>query len=228
VANISTEGTLEDCTSIIHPDNVVMAESVARSFRLKTVGIDFLTPDIRKSWHDCECAIIEINGVPGFSNDKHARLILERKFAGESEGRIPVVLALNCAQHVHDIVVSELGSNGSGVGYVNADICKLDNHVRGHSLTQISDKVNALLYDPACNSLVVGLTTSEIETRGLPVDRCSVFLLSREYDVSERIKNIIEAASGFVFEISDINEFKPEQCREILDNWDYTGFQQGN
>jgi cyanophycin synthetase len=216
VANISTGGTLEDCTSIIHPDTVMMAESVARSFRLDTVGIDFITPDIGKSWQDCECAIIEINGVPGFSNDEHAGLILERKFAGKSNGRIPIVLILDCKQPIHDIVVSELGSIGPGVGYVNEDNCKLDNHARGQSLEQISDKVNALLYDPACNSLVVELSTNEIETRGLPVDRCSVFLLSRDNNVPDGIMNIIEAASGSVFEISDIDEFKPEHFRRYL------------
>lgn len=216
VANISTGGTREDCTSIIHPDNVVMAECVARSFRLDTVGIDFITPDIRKSWRECVCAIIEINGAPGFSTHENAKLILERKFVGESDGRIPIILALNCATAIHDRLVSKLGANREGVGYVNADTCKVDNHVRGDSLIQISDKVNALLSDPACSSLVIGLTTRDIEVSGLPVDRCTVSLFSKKYDVPEQIKNIIEAASGRVLEISHIDDFKHERFRNVF------------
>jgi len=72
------------------------------------------------------------------------------------------------------------------------------------------------LFDPACSSLVVGLTTSDIEVSGLPVDRCAVFLFSNKYDVPEQIKGIIEAASGLVIEISDINDFKQERFRNIL------------
>jgi|GEM_PF-2023789 len=216
VANISTGGTLEDCTSIIHPDNVAMAECLARSFRLDSVGVDLITPDIRKSWRECECAIIEINSTPAFFNDVHAKLILERKFAGGSDGRIPIILALNCEMSVHDHVVSELSANRVGIGYVNADTCKIDSHARGGVLAEISDKVNALLFDPVCSSLLVGLTTSDIEVGGLPVDRCAVTIISTKFDVPERIRNIIEAASGMVVEVSDIDDFKQERYRDIF------------
>jgi len=222
IANVSTGGTLQDSTAMIHPDNVLMAESVARSFRLDTVGIDFITPDLGRSWRECECAIIEINYGPGFSTDKHAGWILERKFAHGSDGRIPIILALNCATSVHDLVVSELGREREGVGYASADTCQLDGHARGDALEGVSQKANALLSDPACSALVVGLTTSDIEETGLPVDCCSVFLVSKKYDVPEKVKHIIELASEKVIEIPDVGDFNQQRCRKILSKLPFT------
>lgn len=198
VANVSAGGTLEHCTARIHPDNVSMAECVARSFRLDTVGIDFIIPDIGKSWRECKSAIIEINGVPGFSTEKHAGMVLERKFVDGSNGRISVIMTLNCEASVQNLVFSEFGAVLEGVGYVDEDRCKLGTEVRGESSMQVTQKVNALLFDPACNALVDGLTTSEIEENGLPVDHCTVFLLSTRYEVPAHIKHIIENVNRLV------------------------------
>ena len=40
-ANVSTGGSFMDVSDIIHPDNRMMAETIARAFRLDSVGIDF-------------------------------------------------------------------------------------------------------------------------------------------------------------------------------------------
>ena len=217
IANISTGGTLRDSTAIIHADNVLMAESVARSFRLDTVGIDFITPDLGKSWRECECAIIEINYAPGFSTDKHAGWILDQKFTDGSDGRIPIILALNCAKTVHKLVISKLGEEREGVGYVNADTCQLDGQARGDTLEGLSQKASALLSDPVCSGLMVGLTTADIEENGLPVDHCAVCLVSQKLEVPARIKRIIEAGSESVVEISD-DDFSQQRLTEMVAN----------
>jgi cyanophycin synthetase len=216
IANISTGGTLKDSTANIHPDNVLMAERVARSFRLDTIGIDFITPDIGKSWRECDCAIIEVNFGPGFSTDEHARRILERKFEHGSDGRIPIILVQDCAASVHKLVVSELGKDREGVGYVSADTCELDGHARGDSLEGVSQKAGALLSDPACSALVIGLTTSDIEENGLPVDRCSVSLLSTINELPARIRQIVEVASETVVEIPEADDLNQRQLSDIV------------
>lgn len=216
VANISTGGTYEDCTSIIHPDNVEMVECITRNFRLGAAGVDFITPDITRSWRECECAVIEVNGAPGFSTDEHARLILERSFAGDSDGRIPIVLVLNCAKSIHHRVVTGLVASPENIAYVSADTCKIGNCARGDSLTRISDKVSALLSDPACRSLVVGLSSNDIEANGLPVDRCAVTLHSLQATLPDPVRNLVEIASGVVAGISSSDDFEDERLRNIL------------
>ena len=41
-ANLSTGGTAEDVTDIVHPDNVAMAERIARIIDLDICGIDIM------------------------------------------------------------------------------------------------------------------------------------------------------------------------------------------
>ena len=65
-ANISTGGTARDVSAHVHPDNRWMAETVAAMSGLDIVGIDFLTPDISRSYAAVRCAINEINMKPGF------------------------------------------------------------------------------------------------------------------------------------------------------------------
>ena len=97
-ANISRGGTSVDVTEDIHPDNRKMAEQAARLIGLDVTGIDFLTPDISKSWTDIRCAILEANSTPGLrphlgANPDHdvAGPIIEHYFPDGHDGRVPTV-----------------------------------------------------------------------------------------------------------------------------------------
>lgn len=65
-ANISTGGTAEDVTAQLHPDNRLLAERAARIIGLDIAGVDFLCPDITRSWREVGGAICEVNAQPGF------------------------------------------------------------------------------------------------------------------------------------------------------------------
>ena len=93
-ANVSTGGSFTDVSSTIHPHNCTMAETIARAFRLDSVGIDFLTPDIARSWRDVKCAVVEVNATPMLFSDEYAELLLECKFPGGGNGRVPSALML--------------------------------------------------------------------------------------------------------------------------------------
>jgi cyanophycin synthetase len=63
-ANISTGGTAVDVTDRVHPDNRRMAELVAGVIGAQVAGIDFITPDIGRSYIEGG-AICEVNSTPG-------------------------------------------------------------------------------------------------------------------------------------------------------------------
>lgn len=65
-ANISTGGTPEDVTNRVHPDNRIVCERAARLLGLDIAGVDFLCPDISRSWREVGGAICEVNAQPGF------------------------------------------------------------------------------------------------------------------------------------------------------------------
>ena len=64
--NLSTGGTAVDVTDIVHPDNREMAERAAAAVGLDVAGVDFLTPDISRSYKEYGGGICEVNAAPGF------------------------------------------------------------------------------------------------------------------------------------------------------------------
>ena len=67
--NISHGGNVVDVTSQVHPDNREIFEAIATKVKIPAIGIDFISPDISKSWKDTRCGVIEINSLP--SIDMH-------------------------------------------------------------------------------------------------------------------------------------------------------------
>jgi cyanophycin synthetase len=74
-ANLSTGGTANDVTDIIHPDNRDMAVRAIRAIGLDVGGVDFLTTNIAESYKTIGGGICEVNAAPGF-----------RKHVSPSEG----------------------------------------------------------------------------------------------------------------------------------------------
>jgi len=64
--NLSTGGTAIDMTDTCHHDNREMAKRAALAIGLDVAGIDFLCPDITKSYREIGGAICEVNAAPGF------------------------------------------------------------------------------------------------------------------------------------------------------------------
>ena len=95
IANIGAGGTAEDVSAIAHPDNVALAARAARVLELNIAGVDFLCPDISRSWLEVGGAICEVNAQPGFrphwladpARDIHGE-VLDALFGGRP-ARIP-------------------------------------------------------------------------------------------------------------------------------------------
>jgi len=65
-ANLSTGGTANDVTDIIHPDNRDMAVRAIRAIGLDVGGVDFITTNIAESYKSIGGGICECNAAPGF------------------------------------------------------------------------------------------------------------------------------------------------------------------
>ena len=96
-ANLSTGGFCTDLTASVHPQVRTMAETLACTLNLRTLGADYLTTDLGRAPHQVGGAFIEFNTTPGldalivagWSAVQAGRLAL-----GESVGRIPLDLLL--------------------------------------------------------------------------------------------------------------------------------------
>jgi cyanophycin synthetase len=98
-ANLSTGGTAIDQTDVCHPDNREMAVRAAAAVGLDVCGVDFLSPDIARSWKEVGGGICEVNAAPGFrmhvapsegrSRDVAGK-VLDMLFPPNTPSRIPI------------------------------------------------------------------------------------------------------------------------------------------
>ena len=97
--NLSTGGTAIDVTDLVHPDNREMAIRAAATVGLDVCGVDFLTPDISRSFKDIGGGICELNAAPGFrmhvapSEGKPrdvAGAVIDMLFPQNAPSRIPI------------------------------------------------------------------------------------------------------------------------------------------
>jgi cyanophycin synthetase len=166
-ANLNTGGTLQDMTHAFHPDNIAMAEAIARNFHLDAAGIDFITPDPSVSWRDISCGVIEVNATPGIG-DFIADKILARKFPDGFDGRIPSILLVELPADFSDQVMQTLQQSVQGVGFTNVHTTSLGGIRRFSAEAELPDRIMGLLLDPACQALVVSVTVEEVIRYGVP------------------------------------------------------------
>jgi cyanophycin synthetase len=65
-ANLSTGGTAIDVTDTIHPENIFLAERIARVIGLDVCGIDIVATSLSTPITQSGGAVIEVNAAPGF------------------------------------------------------------------------------------------------------------------------------------------------------------------
>jgi D-alanine-D-alanine ligase-like ATP-grasp enzyme len=205
-ANVSLGGTIEDCSSVIHPDNVEMAARITRAFRLDTAGIDFITEDITKSWRKTACAVIEINEAPGFSLKQRAELILSRRFPARYQGRIPIFIAVEPGSELQDCLLNTLAPLGEGIYHINHKSFAMNGFDLGSAIPRISEKVSAALVDPNCRAMVIGMTAEAIQKDGLPSEYCSGLVIPPNYLTSEPLRSLLREHSSFMTETLDKGE----------------------
>src|SRR5690554_565744 len=99
-ANLSTGGTSEDVTDIVHSSNISMAERISKIIDLDICGIDIMTTDISQPLEETDGAVIEVNAGPGFRMHlapttglarNVAAPVIDKLFPHGDTGRIPII-----------------------------------------------------------------------------------------------------------------------------------------
>ena len=194
VANIARGGTWVDLTDQIHPDNRDMAESIARAFRMESVGIDFQTPDISRSWRDVPCGVIEVNGTPGIVFDSRVQRLLRVRFPGDSDGRIPSLLLIDPPTGLRSLLSGAIAEMGLCLGETDDRDTTLGGMLRCRPDADLAARVMALIADPACEALVIEATAKAIEDTGLMLDRFDLAVSS--VSLQEDLDHLVRSHSG--------------------------------
>ena len=183
--NLSTGGTAIDCTDTIHDDNRQMAERAVKAIGLDVGGVDFICPDITRSYKEVGGSIVEINAAPGFrmhlapTEGKPrdvAGPVIDMLFPPGTPYRIPIVAitGTNGKTTTTRMVGHILKLSGFKVGMATTDGVYIDGArtVRGDMTGPWSSQL--VLRDPSIDAAVLESARGGIVRSGLGFRKCSV------------------------------------------------------
>ncbi len=183
--NLSTGGTAIDKTDSIHHDNLIMAERAVQAVGLDVAGVDFISPDVSRSYKDVGGAIVEINAAPGFrmhlaptegTPRDVAGPVIDMLFPSGTPCRIPIaaITGTNGKTTTTRMVAHILKLAGYTVGMTTTDGVYIDGAltVRGDMTGPWSSQL--VLRDPRVDAAVLETARGGIVRSGLGWRKCSV------------------------------------------------------
>ena len=189
-ANLSTGGTAEDVTDIVHPSNVSMAERISKIIDLDICGIDVMTTDISQPLEDTAGAVLEVNAGPGFRMHLAPTSGLPRNVAAPvvdklfpqqgNTGRIPIIAitGTNGKTTTTRLMAHMAKMKGYRVGYTTSDGVYIQNRLLMKGDCTGPASAEFVLKDPTVNFAVLECARGGLLRAGLGFKRCDVAIVT--------------------------------------------------
>lgn len=189
-ANLSTGGTAEDVTDIVHPANVAMAERISKIIDLDICGIDVMTNDISKPLSETGGAVLEVNAGPGFRMHlapttglprNVAAPVVDKLFPTKGDtGRIPIVAitGTNGKTTTSRLIAHMAKMSGYRVGYTTSDGVYIQNRLLMSGDCTGPASTEFVLKDPTVNFAVLECARGGLLRAGLGFDHCDVAVVT--------------------------------------------------
>ena len=184
-ANLSTGGIAIDRTDDIHPDNVWVAQRIAKTIGLDIAGIDVVTTDISKPLREVDGVIVEVNAAPGLRMHvcpsvgiarNVAEPILAMLFPPGQPARIPVVAitGTNGKTTTTRLTAHIFKQTGQMVGYTTTDGIYIGDNMVEPGDTTGPQSAQVILQDPTVEVAVLETARGGILRSGLAFKDCDI------------------------------------------------------
>jgi cyanophycin synthetase len=189
-ANLSTGGTAEDVTDIVHPANVSMAERISKIIDLDICGIDIMTNDITKPLSENGGAVLEVNAGPGFRMHlapttglprNVAAPVVDKLFPTKGDtGRIPIVsISGTNGKTTTTRLISHIAKmSGYRVGYTTSDGVYIQNRLLMKGDCTGPASAVFVLKDPTVNFAVLESARGGLLRAGLGFKNCDIGIVT--------------------------------------------------
>lgn len=184
-ANLSTGGIAIDRTDEIHPENIWIAERVAKIIGLDIAGLDVVTPDISKPLREVDGVIVEVNAAPGFRMHvcpskglprNVAAPVLDMLFPPGTPSRVPIIsiTGTNGKTTTTRLIAHIFKQTGRTVGYTTTDGTYIGEYLADKGDNTGSQSAQLILKDPTVEVAVLESARGGILRAGLGFDMCDV------------------------------------------------------
>ena len=188
-ANLSTGGTAEDVTDMVHPYNIFMAERIARIVGLDICGIDIMTTDIGQPLPETGGAVLEVNAGPGFRMHLAPAGGLPRNVAGhvidmlyphDATSRIPIiaVAGTNGKTTTTRLIAHIARMKGYKVGYTTTDGVYIQNRLMVTGDCTGPASAEFVLKDPTVDFAVLESARGGLLRAGLGFKNCDIGIVT--------------------------------------------------
>lgn len=206
IANYSSGGIVEDVTDFAHAQIKDMAELISQSSGIANLGIDYITTDITKPYHEVNGAVTEYNhhphlGLVSFLSNPKDTL---RNILNIGSGRIPLIIAIiNSSHFIQTINWCRSNLHKKTTGWRCAD-----NVYIGQLSLEVTDTsgwetVKMLLRNKTLEQALLVCSDKEIMEKGLPVDKADYICLC-EIDLTSEWGVVIKKATPKIKKFTDI------------------------
>lgn len=188
-ANLSTGGTSVDVTDYVHPENIFLAERIARIIGLDVCGIDIMAENLTQPLSETGGCVLEVNAAPGFRMHLAPSEGLPRNVAAPvmdmlyplgKECRIPIiaVTGTNGKTTTTRLIAHIVKNNGYRVGFTTSDGIYVQNHMLEKGDTTGPLSAEYILKDPTVEFAVLETARGGILRSGLGFSRCDIAVIT--------------------------------------------------
>jgi len=188
-ANLSTGGTAEDVTEVVHPDNILLFERASKVIGLDICGLDVISPDISRPLTENGGAIIEVNAAPGLRMHKYptkgkprevSNPIIDLMFGSNDEGRIPIIAitGTNGKTTTTRLMAHTAAAAGYNVGFSSTEGIYVNNIRIKTGDCSGPQSAQTILQDATVDFAVLECARGGIIRSGLFFDQCDIAIVT--------------------------------------------------
>ncbi|WP_158963508.1 cyanophycin synthetase [Myroides fluvii] len=188
-ANLSTGGTALDVTDQIHPENMLLAERIARVIGLDICGIDIMAVNLTTPIKENGGMILEVNAAPGFRMHlapsegmprNVAAPVLDMLYPQGKESRIPIlaVTGTNGKTTTTRLLAHIAKGHGLKVGFTTSDGIYIDHQLMEKGDTTGPISAQYVLRDPTVELAILETARGGILRAGLGFTSCDIAIIT--------------------------------------------------